>query len=222
MICCSSLRLLAVVAAARAPADTAPPAFASRVRAAVAERWHVDSSQLQLQWERLPTDSNGIFDAPLRITGQGTDGWLIAVLEPPRGMARAVRFRAGVLRSLAVAAHPLRAGQTIGADDLEMHDEVVWSINAPLVATPAAGWEIRRDIAAGAILTSAVVVPPRVIAAGDAVVFTWVSNGLRIEREARAESSARVGEAVQGRAGSARLTGTATGPGTARLAEVVR
>jgi flagella basal body P-ring formation protein FlgA len=223
MICCSTSLLFAVAfAAPPARADTAPAALASRVRAAVAERWHVDSSRLELQWDHLPAASDSVFDAAVRITGQGNDGWLVAVLEPAHGMARAVRFRAGILRSLAVAARPLRAGQTLGASDLALHDEVVWSMNAPADATPAAGWEVRRDVPAGTVLTNAIVAAPRVIAAGDAVVFTWVSSGVRIEREARAETAARLGETVQGRANGVRLTGTATGPGTARLTEVVR
>jgi len=144
---------------------------------------------------------------------------LLLVVEPPHAAPQAVRFRAGVRRTVPVAAHALSMGQRLRTSDVIVREDVIWGSGAADVMTALDGWEMRRDVAAGVPLIGSVVAAPRVIATGDPVVFYWSDHGVRIEREALALAPARLGEMVQGMAGSVRLSGRATGPGAAQLKE---
>ena len=214
MTCCASLLLLLAVGT---PHDSVPASFAARVRSEVATRWSVEPAAVQVAWETPPVDSLLGEGTPFHLSGRGNDGWLVVVVEPPHAAPHAFRIRAGVICRVPVATRALHQGQRLVASDYVEHDEVVWSALAVNVITTLTGWELRRDVAAGAILAGNTVAAPKVIAAGETIRFVWADRGIRIEREAVALSPARLGEKVQGMAGSIRLSGVATGPGTAQL-----
>jgi flagella basal body P-ring formation protein FlgA len=224
MICSASAATIALLLGAPASgADTVPSAaIATRVCGEVAERWHVDTSLVRLQWGLLPAFTSASDAAPLRLVGTGSDGWYLVVVEPVKGAPHAVRVHAGELRTLRIASHALRSGQQLAATDIGTRTEVVWGPPSSDSLAAPIGWEVRRDIVAGTILGPTAIVAPRVIAAGDKVVFAWAKNGVRIEREAVAIGPARLGEIVQARIGTSRLEGRATGHGVAELTEVMR
>jgi len=218
MICSASLSLLSL-AFTLGHADTVPVPFAERVRVAVAARWAVDTADLQLQWTAIAHAEEIAADTPFHLTGRGDDGWLVVVAEPAHLAPRAMRVRAGVSRDIPVAAHALRTGQQIALKDMTTRRDIIWSAGAAAANTSAVGWEARHDLAEGAPLIGNAVIAPRVITAGQMVVFYWSSHGVRVERLAVASAPARLGETVQAQAGGTKLTGRATGPGTAQMKE---
>jgi len=218
MICSASLSFLAFTGVLARP-DTIPTAFEAHVRAEVASLWSVDSADVRVEWPAASRPESYSGSTPFRVVGRGDDGWLVLVVTPPTLSPRAMRVHVGVLRSVPVAARALRANQTIGALDVVVRREVIWSGTATDITAAIGGWEVRRDLPAGAVLVGNAIAPPKVIAAGEKVVFVWSNHGVQIEREAVAMASARLGEMVQGQAGATRLTGRVTGPGTAQLKE---
>jgi flagella basal body P-ring formation protein FlgA len=220
MICSASLKLALLMTAA-VRGDTVPPSFAGRVRAEIAVRWQVDSALLRLQWGAVGRPAAITDSTPFHLSGRGNDGWLVVILTPLKAPPQAIRVRAGVLRNVAVAARSLHIGERLKPEDMAQRPDVVWSPTALDFSGSLAGWEVRREVVAGTVLSNEVVVAPRVIAAGDAVLFIWSNHGVRIEREAAAVSAARLGEVVQGQVGLTRLTGRVIGPGLAQLKETV-
>lgn len=218
MICSASLAAMLLLGAAPA-GDTVPTAFAARVRDAIAARWQVDSTLVRLQWGAVGHPAAITDDAPFHLSGRGTDGWLVVIVTPAKAPPQAIRVRGGVVRRVPVALHPLRAGDHLSDHDVELRPDVVWSPTATDFAASLAGWEVRRDVVAGTILSSEIVTAPRIIAAGDPVTFVWANHGVRIERQAIAVGPARLGEEVQGQVGFTRLTGRAIAPGVAKLKE---
>jgi hypothetical protein len=220
MICSASLKLALLLAAA-ARGDTVPAPFASRVRAEIAARWQLDSTLLRLQWGAVGHPAAITDETPFHLSGRGTDGWLVVILTPVKAPPQAIRVRAGVVRNVAVATRSLHIGERLKDEDVTRRPDIVWSPTAADFSGSLDGWEVRREVVAGTVLSREVVVAPRISAAGDPVLFVWSNHGVRIEREAAAVASARLGEVVQGQVGLTRLTGRVIAPGMAQLKETV-
>jgi flagella basal body P-ring formation protein FlgA len=218
MISFASLLLgLALVA----PGDTlVPPEVAARVSALVAERWGVTADALELAWGthgEWPTD---VAEVPMRLVGGGGDGWFVLTLDPPAGRPRAVRVRAGVRGPAPVAARDLTAGHALAEDDVRLEARVTWGPPSHGDgAAVAPGWEVRRAIAAGTVLSPPLVQPARLVAPGDPVTFVWTRGALVLERVGIARAGARLGDPVQAVVGESRLHGIVIAPRRARLEE---
>ena len=236
----ASLVLLALLAAApaggQAPApghppsaearQAVPPAVAGRVAEWLAREWGVPAARLRLEWGRAqgraPADggSAGDPDVPFKVAGRGTDGWLVIVLDPASRAASALRVRAGVEDTVAVAARALASGTRLAAGDVSHEPRLRWGPPLPRVAAgPGPGWEVRRAVAAGEVLERPAVAPPALVAAGAPVRFVWAGGPVQVSVTGIALNSARQGEIVRARVvgRSDRLVGTVTGEGLAVL-----
>lgn len=218
------LALFAPLSGQRPPRLTAastalPPRLAARVAEAVARSWAADTTGLVLSWGSgapadLP-DSTGF-----RLLGNGDGGWYAVTFEPPGRPAVAVRLRVGVTVPRLVAARALRPGMTLVAGDLRAEPHVAWGPPlADLEPRPAAGWLVRRAIAAGEALVPPRVAPPPVVAAGQSVRVHWSAGNVSVALEGTALNDAVVGETVRVRTGrrTGVLTGTVVAPGEARM-----
>jgi flagella basal body P-ring formation protein FlgA len=220
----SALLLAALLAApsvgraAASPPDGAilPPALAARVAACVAERWDVPADAVRLACGRGTVAATA--ESPLRLAGRGTDGWFTLVLDPGAS-ATALRLRAGVERTVWVAARPLAAGQRLEAADLRAEPRVRWGPPAPDGEAPGPGWEVRRALAPGEPLARPAVAPPPLVASGEPVRLVWERAGVQVAVAGVALNSARRGESVRVRVEGhpERLTGIAIAPGIATL-----
>jgi flagella basal body P-ring formation protein FlgA len=203
------------------PGDTAvPPAVAARVAALVAERWEVPAESLVLAWGTHAAWPAAVADLPMRLIGGGGDGWFVLTLDPPEGRPSAVRVRAGVRGPAPVAARDLTPGHALAAEDLRLELRVTWGppTERPEAAVMA-GWEVRRAVAAGTVLSPPLVQPARLVAPGDPVTFVWTRGTVVLERVGIARAGARLGEPVQAVVGEARLHGIVIAPRRARLEE---
>jgi flagella basal body P-ring formation protein FlgA len=198
-----------------------PRALVTRVAGRIADTWKVPIEQVRLAWGRPTSVPQIAEDAPFRILGRGEDGWFVIVFDPAEPHAAAVRVRAGVERSVRVATRSLPAGAALAEGDLREELRVHWGIPSPdSTVQPAAGWEVRRAIAEGEVVTPPAVVAPPIVLAGQPVKLEWERGGVQVSVIAIALNSARRGETVRARLEErpARLTGTVTAPGTATLA----
>lgn len=215
----SSAELLLVLAVGvPAQTDTLPPSAQAAVRAALAARWQVPADEIQLEWGRAPAWHDDTSAVVVRLGPAGQGGWQLATLRNAHSGPVAVRVRAGVRANRPVAARSLAAGAVLGAADVEWDDVVVWGDALHESAEePPIGWQLSRPVAVGQPLEQSLLQPPCVIEAGEPVAFIWQRGEVRLERIAIAQSAARLGEPVRGRAGETQLVGRATGPGVAHL-----
>ncbi len=218
------LALFAPLAGQRPPRLAAtstalPPRLAARVAEVVARSWAVDTSDLVLSWgSGVPADLPDT--AGFRLLGNGDGGWYAVSFEPPGRAAVAVRLRVGVTVPRLVAARALRPGMTLVAGDLRAEPHVAWGPPlADLEPGPAAGWLVRRAIAAGEPLAPPRVAPPPVIAAGQSVRVHWSAGNVSVALEGTALNDAVVGETVRVRTGrrTGVVLGTVVAPGEARM-----
>ncbi len=214
MIWSGSLLLAALVATG----DSVPGAIAGRVREALAADWKVAAERVVLSWSRVSTRAALPDSGSVRVLGSGREGRYVVAIRSPAGET-AVSVRAGLADSVWVVTRPVPTGQRLDRGDLALEQRTVWGPPAPEMPEAPIGWETRRNLAAGDLANGPNVAEPPVIEPGDRIAFVWEQDGFRIVREAVAASRARRGERVIGRdtEGRQQLTGTATGPGTARL-----
>jgi flagella basal body P-ring formation protein FlgA len=206
--------------ASRSDAADLPRALAHRVATRLADLWRVPVGDVRLAWGLSSGAAAPEEGAPFRVLGDGAGGWFVVVFHPSDSSAVAVRMRAGVERPVMVAARPLRAGGAIAAGDLREEVRVHWG--APLsdsLVLPGVGWEIRRPVRTGEVVTPPAVTAPPLVVAGEPVRFEWRSGDVEVSVMGIALNSARRGEQVRARLEErpARLTGTATAPGIAAL-----
>lgn len=196
-----------------------PSRLAARVAETVARSWAVDTTGLVLNWgSGVPSDLPDT--CGFRLLGNGDGGWYAVSFEPPGRPAVAVRLRVGVTVPRLVAARALRPGMTLVAGDLRAEPHVAWGPPiADLEPLPAAGWLVRRAIAAGEPLAPPRVAPPPVIAAGQSVRVHWSAGNVSVAMEGTALNDAVVGETVRVRTGrrTGVLRGTVIAPGEARM-----
>jgi flagella basal body P-ring formation protein FlgA len=195
------------------------PRLAARVAEAVARSWAVDTTGLVLSW-----GSGALGDLPdasgFRLLGNGDGGWYAVTFEPRGRPPVAVRLRVGVTVPRLVAARALRPGMTLVEGDLRAEPHVQWGPPlADLAPRPAAGWLVRRAVAAGEALVPPRVAPPPVIAAGQPVRVHWSEGNVSVALEGTALNDAVVGETVRVRTGrrTGVLIGTVVAPGEARM-----
>jgi flagella basal body P-ring formation protein FlgA len=212
----ASLLLLAQLAAV--PSDTmVPAALSARVQDALASTWQVAPSRVTVttggavRWR--PADA----EAPLRLGTVSREGWLVVTLEPVGMAPRAVRLRAGVRRDVPVAARALASGTLLGAEDIGHAARVQWGAPVASEASDPLGWEVRRALRPGDALQGIVIAPPPAVASGEAMRIVWQQRGVAIEMDAVALTAARLGERVQARTATGRVTARMTGPGVARI-----
>ena len=110
---------------------------------------------IRLEWGSIPSGTVASDSTPFRLTGKGTDGWLVALFQPAGKSRRRGAGARGVLDSVHVAARPLARGATLTAGDLRPATAVRWGTPTATVL-PAEGWVTRRALAAGDELTPAI------------------------------------------------------------------
>ncbi len=208
----STLPLVLLPAALVAQAVPAP--VEARVVAAVAQAWRVEPETVRLAWGRIA--GQVAEDAELRLVGRGTDGWFAVVFTPGGG---AGRVRAGIATRGPVAARPLPVGTRLTDEDVKSEERIEWGPPTPDGPWPAAGWLVRRALAAGEPVGPPAVVAPPVVAAGDPVRLTWRQGSVAVSLDGVALHAAGLGQPlrvrIEGR--PSRLEATVTGPGAARL-----
>jgi flagella basal body P-ring formation protein FlgA len=211
----ASLFLLAQLGAAASPAP--PAALASRVHEAVAAQWQLPASAVELAWSSALSWRAEDADAPFRLGAVGHDGWAALTIAPRGAAPRALRVRVGTVAPVAVAARPLAAGRLLSAEDMRWEQQVMWGAPVPASSRVAEGWEVRRALATGEPLRGVAVAPPPGVARGATLRVVWARNGVAIEMEAVALTAARVGETVQAKTATGRISARMTAPGEARI-----
>jgi flagella basal body P-ring formation protein FlgA len=212
----ASLLVLLQLGVFASPVVTVPDPVAARVSTWLAHEWGVPERAVHLEWGRLSVALPG-GDLPFRVTGRGVSGWLVVVFDPSSRDAVAVCLRAGVEDTVLVAARPLATGTLLTAADLQPEPRVCWG--PPALSSeprPGPGWEVRRALAAGEVLSRPAVAPPLLVAAGGPVRLVWAEGAVQVSVAGIALNRARQGERVRARVEgrSDRLVGTATATGT--------
>lgn len=210
--------LLLVSRAEQAPV---PRALANRVADRIAAGWGVSGASVRLEWGKRSSAASLRPDTPFQLLGRGAGGWFVLVFAPGTAEASAVRVRAGVEKPVAVAARPLTLGETIAAGDLREEVRVHWGAPEPSGpgTAPGPGWQMRRALAAGDVVTPLAAAPPPDVRPGESVRFEWRSGEVEVSVVGIALHPARRGERVRARLEErpTRLEGTVTAPGRARL-----
>ncbi len=108
------------------------------------------------------------------------------------------RVRMGVTRERLVAVETIRAGSVVSAEQVRMEQVKQFPLEEqPAVAAAAVvGQVARRTIAAGQVMMSAFVAPPKEVTRGAEVAVVVKANGAQLSLPALAESSGGVGETV--------------------------
>jgi flagella basal body P-ring formation protein FlgA len=211
----ASLLLLGQLGAMASAA--APSALASRVQEAVAARWEVPATAVAMAWSSAVSWRAEDAEAAFRLGPVGRDGWAALTLVPVGHAPRALRVRVGTSASVPKAARPLAPGRLLTADDMQWERDVVWGTPAPAATHVAEGWEVRRALQPGEPLQGVAVAPPPGVARGATLRLVWARNGVAIEMDAVALTAARVGETVQAKTATGRVSARVTAPGEARL-----
>jgi flagella basal body P-ring formation protein FlgA len=207
--------------ATRAASAPVSRALEARVSERIADAWKVPAAALRLQWGRSSSGSSPAEHAPFRVMGRGEGGWFVVVFDPAETHATAIRVRAGVEQPVMVATRPLRGGSALETGDLREEVRVHWGAPAlDSTLTPGPGWQVRRAIAAGEVVTAPAVAPPPMVVAGEPVQLEWRSGGVQVSVQGIALNSASRGQVVRARIEErpAQLSGTVTAPGRAVLA----
>lgn len=201
-------------------ASVTDPVWIARVSDAVAKRWNVAASALQLEWGVLPPAGMPAASAPFKLLG-GTDGWFVLSIDTGDGDIAAVRVRAGSADSMCVATRDLARGERLVSGDVRMASRIHWG--APRAARegarPSAGWELRRAVLAGTVIDSPTALPPALVNAGDAIALWWSRGEVALALNGVALHNARLGESVRVRVnGRPRpLIAIVDAPGRARI-----
>lgn len=207
--------------ATRTEQATVPRALAGRVTERIASAWRVPAASLRLEWGNRSSDVALSSGTPFQLLGRGTGGWFVVVFDPATTAASAVRLRAGVELPVAVAARPLVAGQMLAPADLREEVRVHWGAPIATAATvqPGPGWQVRRALAAGEVVTAPTATPPPDVLAGESVRFQWREGDVEVSVVGIALHAARRGERLRARLEErpTRLEGTVTAPGHAAL-----
>ncbi len=209
------------VAAAPDSGAGAPEPARMAVAERIAESWRVSPADLRLEWGRVEGAIPIGDSVQVRVSGRGTGGWFVAVFTPPSGDPVAVRVRAGVWDTVAVAARPLASGACLSPGDVRYEPRVRWAPpTTDTIERAGPGWEVRRALATGDEATWPAVVQAPLVKLGDPVRLLWQRGPVSLEIAATALHAARRGERLYARADGStqRLSGTVIGPGTARLA----
>lgn len=89
----------------------------------------------------------------------------------------------------------LAPGETLGAGNVALETRDVARLAGALTdASSIAGFSLRRPLAAGAVLTSADVLSPRLVRRGDSVTVVARTGGIEVRAQGRAMADAGVGD----------------------------
>jgi len=114
---------------------------------------------------------------------------------------------------LPVATRRLPRGTVLAAGDFTIARVVPRSATRGVAAPVASGWVTRRIIQAGEVLRPPAVVPAPLVAAGQAVQFTYVLDGLHLTLDGVAPVAGSLGDTIPVRLGAKRrMSGIVTGP----------
>jgi flagella basal body P-ring formation protein FlgA len=165
------------------------------------------------------------------------DGELVATAEPGARLGQPIRFvltsrgkRAGsAVATLTVSGPAVRArrsiarGEDIGSADLET--AAIELKNVLLRRLPVEadilGTHARRDIAAGELLTNALVVVPPAVRSGDVVRVVVTMGPVQVSGDGRASGSGQVGDRIRVLTASSRkpLNARITGRGAVEIVQ---
>jgi flagella basal body P-ring formation protein FlgA len=106
---------------------------------------------------------------------------------------------------------------SLESGDIEWVERTRWGPPDTTRAPVEPGWEVRRGVRAGELLVGVVVAPPKAVGPGEPLRIFWQRGGLEIELEAVALTGGRVGERVQARTETGRVTARMTAVGVARI-----
>ncbi len=114
---------------------------------------------------------------------------------------------------VAVAARPIARGAALTAGDITVM-RVAQRGRLARRATPVApGWVARRIIRAGEVLRTPAVAPAPLVAAGQAVQYTYQQDGLELTLDGLAPVAGSLGDTIPVRLGARRrVTGVVAGP----------
>jgi flagella basal body P-ring formation protein FlgA len=117
---------------------------------------------------------------------------------PNQRFAIWARVRIAVTEKRIVANHPLRAGDTITADDLRTEDTLGFSFHsaAPVRIEDVVGQTTRRAIRAGDAILRSLLEPAKDIKKGDAVEVKVADDNLLFRVDGEAETAGRRGETI--------------------------
>jgi len=199
-----------------------PPLLEQRVAAAVAESWAVPDSVIELEWGRLGSNAARLTeDSEFRLLS-GNGAAFVVDFRLADGSPLAIRLRAGMQGTVAVAARPLQSGAVLDIGDIVLTERTVWSEpNRSASGMPQPGWTVRRSVPEGTVLEPPIVQPPLLVSPGSRVVLVWERNRVSVSLEGSAINGGSMGDEVRVRLDNrrGRALGVVTGPGLARLVE---
>ncbi len=146
----------------------------------------VVDSALRLPACGLPLQAQPAAAGTMEVVCPGNSGWRLYV---PIKQRR--------LQQVLVLQRPLARGEAITADALALEQrDVARSPGALVDANVVQGYSLRRPLTAGAVLTSADVISPRLVRRGDSVTLVARAGGIEVRAQARAMADAGAGERV--------------------------
>ncbi|NJD20986.1 MAG: flagellar basal body P-ring formation protein FlgA [Gemmatimonadetes bacterium] len=217
MLVCAAVLGLALRAGPAASQEIAEPADSALARVAreqVATRWGVDPALVAVELDAAPGAWNcGV--AAVALEGAGSGGRWTLRAEPDGGCGSlALKVRAGVWKSVTVAARDLPRDHTVRADDLRSAAEVRWGEPDERETPSPEGWSTRRLVREGEPLVEPAVQPPLLVRPGQSLEVVWRRGAVSVKAAGRAAGSAALGGTVLVRTDSGRrLQGRVVGPG---------
>jgi flagella basal body P-ring formation protein FlgA len=206
--------------AAAAASPAIPASLAHQVTGTIARQWNEDSTQLQLEWGRVPSTATFPATTDIHLVGRGDGGWFVVVFTPGAASPFAVRVRAGAPDSVLLAARTIEAGRPLAAEDLHPLPRIRWGPPAdPTTARIGVGWVTRHALMAGTEVTDGSVMPPPLVHVGDPVRLEWRRGAVLITLDGTSLDAGGAGQTVRVHVGQNRgaKSGTVLATGTVRL-----
>lgn len=227
--CVVLLIALAIPASAQtrapAPATFAQRSSVERVTAPVADwlagevarRWSVDAAKIALDWGDTPARLRARPAEGADLSGGSADTWVLALPADGSDASRRVLVRAGVHRSVPVAAREIARGETLAADDIRWEERVEWGPPGARPDDPV-GMRAERRISTGETLAEPTVLPGPWVESRDPVEVLFQKGRVTIALRGTALADGRPGERVHVRLEDGRrVQGRAIGPGRVSL-----
>lgn len=196
-----------------------PPQLSRRISEAVAGLWSVPVERVLVEWGVVVDPSSLTADASFELRGSGRDGWFGVLVQRVSDPAFAVRIRAGVRDTVAVATRALAPGTVLASQDVGLAVRIRWGPPSTGRLFPQEGWTVRRAAQPGDVLERSHMQPPLLVQAGEVVRLVWHSGSVEVAIEAVALNRAALGEEVRVRLRDrrGRVRGVVTGPGTVEM-----
>lgn len=210
--------VVACVARPAAAQQGVPVPLRDAVAATVAASWDVPVADVRLEWVRLPNEPLP-GDAPFRLVGRGSDGWMAVVVDRPNDTPYAVRVRAGVRVPVPVATRALTAGHAVTEADVRQAERIHWGAPAGGPERSPVGAVTRRALAAGDVLRAPAIALPDLVTSGDRVTVTFQTGGVTVTAAATAVGRGALGETISVRldTGRRRVRAVVVGEGAVQI-----